>query len=367
MASAASALPRRKSTPANRINEPLPVLKSGYTQLPNSVFEVCRRLDGTGVKIFMAVSERTYGGRMPDGQPQRDKDKNILRPKWLYTSRDELAYQLGVSPAAIDKQTAFMRHPKPQESELGVIEIERLGKLKSENGKEDYGMRVCLHPENFALLPEREPIVRKKTGTADTPDFADSTDRRSEVIAHHPPIIVPAGKRSEWQTLGPLPQAICYDNQRREPVVIAAALEEDGIVITIPESHSNVFNDIGATKRARVVEHSKSPPNRAAPAPARSDFLFGTLCEVFDRCGKPLSVALSESCKRAFLSYPSQTQERIIVDACAREQHLWDKPKFTPSMERYLESRDWDLHPIKPRAAPESVLEKIQKARAARK
>ena len=364
MATAAAARQQRsKPLPANHTNEPLPVLKRDYMQIPNSIQPLCQRLDGTGKQIVLEICFHTWGGFMPGRT--RDENRNFERPKWWYTTRAAIAHLCGVTPGAIDKQFALMKNRERPED--GIIEVEQLGKpikgRPTNNGEEEanLSLRICLHPEHYTMLPEKEP-GRKQMGIADTPDSAAPMvpdDHRPFVRASLPPTTVPPRTRSEWQSLGDVP--ICYHNQRPHPVTIVGRSVARGIVIEIPKEQPNAFSDLGPPNTEQITARSNLPPQHVRQPFAHRNTLpaaalFDTLCEVFDRCGKPLSVALSERCKRKFLNYPPQVQERIVLDACAREQHTWDKPAFTPSMLEYLERKnpkhDWDLHPIKARTAP---------------
>lgn len=74
--------------------------------------------------------------------------------------------------------------------------------------------------------------------------------------------------------------------------------------------------------------------------------------KIIEACGKPVSVEMAGDCRAEFFQYPLETQQRIVRDALLRAEHVWDKPKFTPSPLKHLQSRDWDRNPVKPRSLP---------------
>jgi hypothetical protein len=89
----------------------------------------------------------------------------------------------------------------------------------------------------------------------------------------------------------------------------------------------------------------------ATPEPER-EYAFDIWRQIMDGCGKPVSVHIAAAARAKFFKYPLAVQQRIVEDALLRAELKWNEPRWTPDPLVYLDSRDWELKPIKHRSFP---------------
>jgi hypothetical protein len=111
-----------------------------------------------------------------------------------------------------------------------------------------------------------------------------------------------------------------------------------------------------------VLSESPKPTPDPAPPPAPSsavatpeperEYAFDIWRQIMDGCGKPVAVQHAAAARAKFFKYPLDVQQHIVEDALLRAELKWNEPKWTPDPLDYLNSRDWDLKPIKRRSFP---------------
>lgn len=158
------------------------------------------------------------------------------------------------------------------------------------------------------------------------------------------------------------------DSLRQQYADVAKKLVFGDRIIISKDTEDTEEGEEGGVKATSSVEKPEqpcsSPPSPPAVIPEpqpepitavvvseapERELLWDQWRAIMDGCGKPVSVHMSAACRAEFFKYPVEVQRRILIDTGLRAAEHWDKPRFTPKPLDYLQKREWDINPVKPR------------------